>query len=82
MGNTKQQSTPVFHGCKRLNCSYEAPCFTPHPFSGTHETCLFSSALMRAKHAAYELTRSLTGETAYLDVTEIQLKASLVKHDS
>lgn len=37
---------------------------------------------MRAKHAAYELTRSLTGETAYLDVTEIQLKASLVKHDS
>ena len=77
----KKQSPPlpVFHGCERgIVCSPEARCFTPHPWSSTHETCLFSSAYMRAEHVGTDLTRSLSGEATYQEALEIQMKVSLL----
>jgi hypothetical protein len=79
MLNKQSQSLPVFHGCERgIMCSVEAPCFTPHPWSSTHETCLFSSAYMRAQHTESDLTRSLMGEPTYREAVEILMKVSLL----
>jgi hypothetical protein len=78
----QSQSLPIFHGCKRgFMCSAEAPCFTPHPWSSTHKTCLFSSAYMRADHIETELTRSLTGEPTYREAVEILMKTSLLNRE-
>ena len=70
-----------FDGCARgIVCDISATCFTPHPWSPTGGTCLYSSAYMRAKHAVYELERSMRREAAYQESIEIHLKASLLDH--
>gem|GEM_PF-4106485 len=79
MQKKPKESLPVFHGCERgIVCSVDAPCFTPHPWSPTHETCLFASAYMRAEHVGSELTRSITGEPTYKEAIEIMMKVSLL----
>lgn len=78
----KQPHLPFeFHGCERgIVCDVSAACFTPHPWSPTGETCLFSSAYMRARHAAYEIERLMRHDGSYYEAIEIQLKASLLNH--
>ncbi len=79
MPKKQSQSLPAFHGCERgIICNAEASCFTPHPWSSTHETCLFSSAYMRAEHISVDLTRALTGEPTYREAVEIMMKVSLL----
>lgn len=73
---------PPLRGIEHVGVSDpDSPHFVPHPWSATHTTSLFTSAFMRAKHAEYELTRSHTGEAAYLDAEEIRLKASLIERE-
>lgn len=73
-------SSGVVHGCDRagISCGREAQCFTPHPWSPTHETCYYASAFMRAEHAAYELLRSVKGEPSYREAIEILMKGNLI----
>jgi len=73
---------PPLRGIEHVGISDpDSPLFVPHPWSATHTTSLFSSAFMRAKHAGFSVTRSLSGETAYLDAEEIRLKAALVDRE-
>ena len=78
MPETQPIILPVFHGCGGTICCREAPCFTPHPWSSTHETCLFSSAYMRAEHLEEELARTHTGEPSYREAVEILMKFALL----
>ncbi|MBS1169690.1 MAG: hypothetical protein H6R01_608, partial [Burkholderiaceae bacterium] len=68
-----------FHGCERgLTCNTQTPCFVPHPWSLTGDTCANASAYMRAFRTQQELTRALTGEVTYKDAVEVQMKVSLL----
>ena len=79
MPQKKPPPLPVFHGCERgVVCRIEAPCFTPHPWSPTHETCLFASAFMRAEHLDTDFIRSHTGDPTYLEAIEIMMKVALL----
>lgn len=82
---SKQQpaSQPLpFHGCDRgMSCSPETPCFVPHPWSFSGETCMYASAYMRADHVESEKTRSLTGEVTYSEALEAKMKANLLNQD-
>ncbi|MBS1186027.1 MAG: hypothetical protein H6R04_45 [Burkholderiaceae bacterium] len=80
MDQTRHHYSPLpFHGCERgLSCSRETPCFVPHPWSLTGDTCVYASAYMRAFHTQPEPTRSLTGEVTYKDAVEVQMKVSLL----
>lgn len=74
-----EEPFPPLLGAEHVGISDpESPNFIAHPWSATHTTSLFASAFMRAEHV-HTVTRSLTGEVAYLDAEEIRLKASLIE---